>query len=392
MNSSIKDIQMKNTLGKGVILFIFCTISLLGNTQLASYKLTTNKKSIHIKEPLLITFTAEQINHNDNMFFSFSILESPDYKAKLLHKMIQDNGYHNITTTFEYILFALKEKELHVNFNFIIRTASDKAVKQSYVDDHDDSVAISTYNTKIDIKPLVVKVKKFDKKVDLVGDFQLKTQIDTTVIDQYGAVNLRYTLVGKGYKEPHLSLLNNKINNATIFSNKKDNIAKLTKEGYIINTEYIYALIAKDNFTIPAITLQVYSPTKNKYYTLKTKSYTIKVKKIDTTKLIDKTQFPQTNSFINMQTVKEFFIYTLLFISGFLTAKLTEKLSSKTKKIEKFEDIKNAKSAKELLIILIMRYQKSGLDEYITTLDASVNEKHPLQLNRLKKEILSKLM
>jgi len=383
---------MKNTLGKVLSLFILFTLSLVANTDLATYQLTTDKKSVHIKEPLLITFTAKQKNHNDNMFFSFNVKKSPDYEVKLLHKTIQDNGYHNTITTFEYILFALKEKTLHVNFDFIIRTASDKAVKQSYVDDHDDSIAISTYDTKVALQPLTLKVKKLTRHVDLVGDFSLNSDIDTTKIDQYGAVNLHYILTGKGYKELHLNILNKQIPNVTIFSKIKDNISKLTKEGYVINTEYIYALTSNSDFTIPALSLEVYSPRKDRYYTLHAKAYTVKVKKIDTSVLLDKTNAPKAESFINIETIKEFFIYALLFLSGYLAAKLSQKSFFTKKKKGKFEDIKNAKTAKELLLLLVMHYQDRGLDEYITKLETIVKEKQPLHLNTIKKDILSKLM
>jgi len=383
---------MKNTLGKITLIFMLFSMPIFASTSLADYELTTNKKSVYIKEPLLITFTAKQKDHSDNMFFSFNVLKSPDYEVKLLNKTTKDNGHHNSTTTFEYILFALKKKTLHVNFDFIIRTASDKAVKQSYVADHDNSIGISTYNTKVAIKPLIIKVKELSKKVDLVGDFRLNSQIDSTQIDQYGAVNLHYTLRGTGYKEPHLNILNKKIKNVTIFSKVKDNFSKLTKKSYIINTEYIYALSAKNDFTIPALSLEVYSPTKESYYTLHTKAYAIKVKKINTTQLIDKTEAPKANNLVNINAVKEFLIYVLVFVSGFLAAKLSQKEFLKKSKKDKFEDIKNSKSAKELLMLLIMHYQERGLDEYISKLETEGNDKHPLKLNTIKKEILSRLM
>jgi len=382
---------MKSTLGKAIFFFTLFGVSLLGSTQLANYKFTTNKNSVYTKEPLLITFTAKQKNHSDNMFFSFNILKSPDYRVKLLHKSIQDNGYHNTITTFKYVLFALKNETLHVNFDFIIRTASDKAVKQSYVDDHDDSIAINTYDTKVKIKPLTIKVKKLSKKVDLVGDFRLNSHIDTTEIDQYGAVNLHYALVGKGYKEPHLNILDKQIKNVTIFSKIDDTLSKLTKDGYIINTKYIYALSAKNTFTIPALSLQVYSPTKESYYTLHTKAYTIKVNKINSAKLIDKTDAPKANNLVNIDVIKEFLIYILIFVSGFLTAKLNQKSVFKKKEKGKFEDIKNAKTAKKLLMILVMHYQDRGLDEYITKLDTATNNKDSLKLNQIKKDILNRL-
>ncbi|WP_151899830.1 BatD family protein [Sulfurimonas hydrogeniphila] len=382
---------MKNTLGKIFLLFILFTVSLFGAGQLATYKLTTNKKSVHIKEPLLITFQAEQKNHSDHMFFSFNVQKSPDYEVKLLQKSIQDKGYHNTKTTFKFILFALKAKTLHVNFDFIIRTASDKAVKQSYVDDHDDSIAISTYDTKIALKPLTLKVEKFKKHVDLVGDFKISSTIDTDEIDQYGIVNLHYILSGTGYKETALNILNTQIENVSIFSKRKDKLSRLTEDGYIINTEYIYALSASDNFTIPSFALEVYSPRKNSYYTLHTKAYKVKVKKTNPALLLDKTNAPQNQAWINFAQIKTFFIYTLIFLAGFFTAKISQKSFFTKKQKEEFADIKRAIDAKELLLLLIMNYQNRGLDEDIAKLEADIHEKHPLNLGKIKKEILKKL-
>ncbi len=383
---------MKNTLGKITLLIILFCVSLFGNTQLATYKLQTNKKSVHIKEPLLLTFTAKQKDHNDNMFFEFTIQKSPDYEVKLLHKTIHDNSFHNTTTIFQYVLFALKEKTLHIKFNFIIRTASDKAVKQSYVDDHDNSVGISTSNTKVVLKPLTIKVKKLLQPVDLVGDFTLHSKIDTTQINQYGAVNLHYILSGTGYKNSHLNILNKAIKNVTIFSKINNDLSKLTQSGFIIKTEYIYAMTSKNNFTIPAFSLHVYSPSKNKYYTLHAKTYNIKVQKMDTTTLIDKTDAPKTENFINTQAIKEFFIYALLFLAGFSTAKISQKSFFNKNKKRKFEDIQNAKTVKELLMLLVMHYQERGLDTYISKLEANANDGHSLNLNKIKKDILNKLM
>ncbi len=384
---------MKNTPGKIFLFFILFTVSLFGANQLASYNLTTSKKSVHVKEPLLITFEAKQKNHNDHMFFSFTVQKSPDYEVKLLQKSIQDKGYHNTTTTFKFILFPLKAKTLHISFDFVIRTASDKAVKQSYVDDHDDSIAISTYDTKVALKPLTIKVERFKKHVDLVGDFRLNSTIDTNEIDQYGIVNLHYILSGIGYKESHLNILHTQIKNVSIFSNKKDKISKLTEEGYIINTEYIYALSAKNDFTIPSITLEVYSPSKNRYYTLHTKTYKIKVKKINPALLIDKTNAPQKETWISFMQIKTFLIYALIFFAGFLAAKFSQKnyFAKKLKKEKGFEDIKEAKNARELLLLLIMKYQNRGLDEYIADLEANIHKKHSLNLSKIKREILSKL-
>ncbi|WP_434657186.1 hypothetical protein [Sulfurimonas sp. NW9] len=42
-------------------------------------------------------------------------------------------------------------------------------------------------------------------------------------------------------------------------------------------------------------------------------------------------------------------------------------------------------------MLLIMNYQNRGLDEDIAKLEADIHKKHPLNLGKIKKEILKKL-
>jgi len=377
---------MKYTLGNILLLLLFCNSYLLAESSLASYTLKASKTTAVIKEPIVITFTAKQKDHSDHMFFSLEPQKSKDYSIVLLNKKIDDSKYHDSLATFTYLLFALREKDLHIHFNLIIKTASDKAIKQSYVDDHDNSVAISTYDTKEKMQTLFIKINPLKHPVDLVGDFHLSESLDKIKISQFEDLNLHYLLTGKGYKAKHLKLLKNSDKTISLFVKENTILSKLTTEGYIFKKEYIYAITAKDDFTVPSISLQAYSPTKHIYYTLSTEKKSIKVTKIDNAALLDKEEFPQKEEF-DFTLYKNIFIACIIFLAGFLTAKMSENFHFTHKK-RKFADIEDTTSVQSLMLLLMHKYRDKDINNFINTLEMIKYKKSSQSLEEVKKQIL----
>ncbi len=379
---------MKKSLGNILLLFLLLTTN-ANAKNLASYSITSDKTEVHEKEAFTITFHAKQNNHTDNMMFLVAPKKSDDYKIILLNKKINDKKYHDTKTSYTYLVFPLKAKKISINFNFTIRTASNKAIAHSYVDDHDDSIAIQTYNTKVKIKPFNIMVKKLQQEVDLVGDFTLKEHIQKTKINQYESINISYTLEGVGYEDADLKPIKS-IKNVTIFSEINDIYSKYIQQGNALKREYIYALSAKENFTIPKVTFQAYSPKTGKYYTLTTQKHTIQVTKIDTALLLDKEEYPQTKPFISVEALKEFLIYIIIFMSGFISAKY-QSFSFKRKKHSKdFLDIKDAKTAKKLLFILVSKH-KNNFSKEAEILEDIVYNKASHNFEKIKTKILKEL-
>ena len=381
---------MKKNLGKIILFFLLFGTSLFANN-LATFKLTANKKTAYVKEAVEITFVAKQKDHTNVMFFFLEPKPSDDYEIKLLNKKTTELSYHNFTTTFTYILFPLKATTLHVDFDFTIKEASDEAVAQVYTGSRDNVKWIETQDTKIKLKPLTIEAKALAKAVDLVGDFTLTSKINRTNINQYESVNALYTLKGKGYKDKDFNILQD-IDGVTIFSEVNDAYSKLTKNGYAIKRDYIYALSAQKSFTIPKKTLQAYSPTKREYYTLTTPAYKIQVQKIDTATLLDATESPRVEPIINFEELKQFLIYILIFISGYITAIYLPKSLHFTARKKEFEDLQKAKSPRELLQTLTKNYSVAALESEIQQLEALVYKKDTnLDFKTIKSAILKKL-
>ena len=377
---------MKKNLGKIGLLFLLLQSLLFANS-LARYTLTSNKQSVMLKEPLTITFTVEQKDKNDNMFFLLEPKKSKDYEIKLLKSSNNDTQSHHAKASFTYVLFPLTVKKIVVSFDFNLQTASDKALTQSYVDDHDGSKAIQKINHHIVLKPLIITVENVPKEIDFYGDFSLKTKLDKTKVSAYEDVNILYTIEGTGYKNTKNSLLP-QIPMVSSFNDTHNIYAKLTNKGYKTKRVYTYALSSTENFKVPPQHFRAYSFTKHKLYTLNSPSYTIHVRPIDPRTLLDKTDAPNEKTYFTLQEIKKYFIYAMIFLFGFISAKLTEFEFIKKEKEGKFQDIRNAKNAKDLVLILINNYRNFEIKEFVVKLEKIEYKQSSQSFKEVKKEIL----
>ncbi len=380
---------MKKSLGRFILIFLLLT-SYAGAKELVQYKLTANKTSAYTKEALVITFTTIQKDHTDNMMFSLQAKQSNDYKIILLNKEVDDKKRHNSSAKFTYLLFGLNAKDISVDFNFIVRTASDKAVAHSVVDDHDDSIATQTHDTAIKVKPLKLNIMKLKHDVDLVGDFTLNTNITQKNINQYESVNIIYTLQGEGYEEQSFKPIST-IKDVTIFSEINDLYNKNTKKGYAIKREYIYALSAKNSFIIPALKLEAYSPTKKTFYTLTSPEQDIKVEAIETSKLLDNDEYPKETPFINTEVFKKYFIYIIIFFSGYLTAKIKSPTFRKKEYSKEYKTIKEAETPTGLIFTLINLNKGNIFTHEVQLLEEILYKNVEHNFHTIKKNLLKKV-
>ncbi|MBA1438528.1 MAG: BatD family protein [Epsilonproteobacteria bacterium] len=379
---------MKKSLGS-IIIFLLFTSNLLATT-LASYTLKSNKPNPYQKEAVLITFEARQIDHTDNMFFLLHPKPSDSYLIQLLQKDLNDKRNHDTEATFSFLLFPLKSGDISVDFDFVVQTASDSAVAQSYVDDHDNNTGIQKKTAKLPINPLILHIKPIAKDVVLVGDFSLKEKMGQTNITQYESTNITYTLSGKGFVEQNLSLIKN-IQDVSLFFEKNDLLHKATQQGYTINSEFIYALSSKKSFTIPEISLKAFSPKTGKYYHLTAPKHHIAVKQIDTTLLLDPKESPTTKHFVSIKSLKQYLIYIAIFISGFISAKLTTLHLQPKQKSKEYKQIQTAQEAKQLLMHLINYQLEQTFSAEIKQLEEMVYHDKKGNFGKIKKTILKRL-
>jgi len=380
---------MNKNLGK-IFLLLLIPLVLFSNTKQAEFSLSSNKKSAYIKEAVEITFVAKQLDHTYVMFFFLEPKSSADYEITLLNKKTTELGYHNYTTTFTYLLFPLKKKKISVDFNFIIKVASDEAVAQVFQGSRDNTKWIETIDTNVPLDPITLNVKELKQKVDLVGEFKLTSKLLKNEITEYDSANISYKLIGTGYKDKDFDIIN-KIDNTTIFSQKNDAFSVATKNGFKISREYSYAIVAKDDFTIPEVEIQAFSPKLNKYYTLQDPAHKVRITKLDISALTDEKESPKREE-LDIKLIQNSLAGVVIFLSGFFTAKFYPYLLNRKKKKKSFEDIKEAQTANELILILLNNYKNKNINKFIDELELLEYKKSDKSLNKIKALIIKEFM
>jgi len=381
---------MKKNLGK-IFLLLLLPILLYGQAELATQTLSANKKSAYVKEAIEITFKAVQKDHENVMFFFLEPRLRDDFEITLLNKTTEKVGYHDYITTFTYLLFPLKAERLQVDFDYTIKTASDDAVAQVYIGSRDNVKWIDTVDTVMPTQSITFDIKALPEDIELVGDFKLKSSLQSSTIDQFSTAQIVYTLNGVGYVNKGFSPLK-KITNVTAFEDIHDRTFRSTKNGHVLEREYLYALSADDNFTIHKIDIKAYSPRTKSFYTLHGKAYPITVRKIDPNTLLDDKEVPKAEEF-DIVWIMDTVMGMVIFIAGFVTAKLSENLSRKWfTREKKFEDIKNSHDAKSLLAVMVRSYNTRTMQPYIDDLEAIVYAKqNSRDFKKIKKNILRHL-
>ncbi len=379
---------MNNALGK-ILIIISMQLYLFAYNDLANYTLTASSYDVYEKEAIEIRFRAKQLQHDYEMFFFLEVNEAQNYKIIYLDKKTKELGYHDRETTFRYLVFPLKSGKLEIGFDFIIKTASDEAIAQVYRGSRDNVKLIETINTEIDLAPLILNVKALKSGIDLVGDFKLTQKLKEDEIDAYKSANISYTLEGIGYDDIGIAPIN-KIDGVEIFEEQNLLTHKATKDGYKIKKIFNYALISNKDFNIDAKKINCFSPKSLKYYTLHVDKQNIKVNQVKASTLLDISNYPeQTSSF---GWLKDLFIYIIIFMVGYISAKIIPKRKIKLLKTRNHGDIEDTKTPKELLYVLANNYSKYDFKDESDKLEAIVYKKDVrYSFRTIKKELLEKL-
>jgi uncharacterized protein YihD (DUF1040 family) len=383
---------MKHILGS--IMMLLLTTVLFGN-EFVDYNITANKKNVVVNEAVYVVFQARQKIHDEVIFFDLKPLKSDAYEIIPIEQKRYEYDYHDAEKKFKYLVFAKKQGNVDIRFDFAIRRATDDAVAQTYIGSRDNVKYIPTTRVSIGEITLPLSVKKMPH-VDAIGDFTLQMDVDTTTVTPFDEVHVRYTLTGKGYVDTRYEPLKD-IPNVSIFRAKNISLKHPTPEGFAYKIVYSYALVAKENFQIPKTFLQIYNPQQKQQKQITIPSKTITIQKPDISSLIDKEEYPkEEKSYYAIYFVQSIY-YILAFLAGFFARELWNKYFKRHSRANKKEkkcciEIKNAKSAEVLLQLVMGIRTKYKLDTEIEMLETIIyGGQKRYSFEKVKQKIVEKL-
>ncbi len=237
------------------------------------FRMSSNKKEVVVGEPFIV-----KIELVEPTALSSANIEylAPRFENFIVNSLGSGETTQRGSNLIRTIRYLLKAKEAG---KYIIEPATAKIeiqaapIAQSPFAFFGDEAQIKTIAT--NTVPIVVK--GLPRKVDLVGDFKIKADVDKKIRSAKKPIEFTVQISGKGslgdVKDFGLS-----IQGVTIYPKepKIENI--VTEQG--IESRYIrkYILIAKEDFVIPPIVLREFNTQKRKVEVLKSKAIKINIK------------------------------------------------------------------------------------------------------------------
>ena len=382
---------MKNIHGKVLFLCLLLVANLNAiETKYCSYSISSSKQSAILHEAINISFTTRQKTKNEVMFFDLKPLPSKEYEIISIKEKRHEFNYHDAKKDFEFLVIPKKVGTIKVAFDFRVRRASDDAVAQAYRGSRDNVKSIPTIKVNIDKPTVTLNIKPLKQAVDAVGDFSLVMSIDKRKASSYDKVNVVYRLQGRGFLDKNFTPLK-EINGVSIFKGKKEKEPRATQDGYIYKKEWSYALVASEDYALPALTLRTYNYRNKQFLDKTTQLVKVQITPLDMATLLDDEESPQ--SAIDYKKYIGYFYNLLIFIGGFLFAKFLAYLPKKLSKKEHCCPlIKSAKTAKELLNHVSLLLQKYPLEDEVKALEALVYKSNTKEnFHSLKITIIRKI-
>ncbi len=215
--------------------------------------LTPSKTSLYVGEEFLVKliFKYKRGLQITNLGFEQPHFENFWYKKITnANKRYEKNGF--IIQELEFLLFPQKSGEL---------TIDSLRVDVQLVDTSSSSGTFGFFSTvpkivKIYSNELKFDVKKLPEDITLIGEFDIKTNINKTKVKQGESVSFKIDIAGVGNFDD-IQDIKLDIDEATIYDNKPEIKTKYSAKGYEGTYSKVYSIVPNNSIEIPSISLSL---------------------------------------------------------------------------------------------------------------------------------------
>ncbi|MEA2029870.1 MAG: hypothetical protein U9N49_12985, partial [Campylobacterota bacterium] len=367
---------------KLLYLFFVSLVSLIHANDIA-ISMHISKTQAYQGEPLVLDVNISQVDHSKVMLFQFSPKKSDKYQFHQVD-FREDNRYHNLKHTYRYLIYPTNSGKIQVGFDMVKSITDDSKIAYSISGDRDNVKGLVKKDITVNVAPLTLDIKALPSGVKFIGDYRLEYSIDKNSVDAYEPINIAITIKGSGLPLQTFDIIP-KSKKYDLFKQKPILKTYYLQDSSQSSIEWSYALSAKENFTLDAITLKAFNPKTQKLYTLSIPKTIFAIKAIKKEELVDKVDYPKEAQSLEWGWLLLILSYIAVFIAGFLTPRdLMERFKKEVVTQSEFEnEIDQIKSKKELLS-LVLAQNSTHFDEVIEELNREIYQKEKKSLKEIK--------
>ena len=343
-----------------MLLFLSCL-----NLSASEYvwKVSTSKKEAYVDEAIHLKYVCKFNDRAELYTIEFNPeTENELYTLKLYTEDIRLVNGKKINT-YEYIAFVKKPMVIDFSFEALMKKTNRDSIENTVLGR--DNIDYEEFiRTKVKQESIKVNIK--DTNTNISGSFSVDITSDALEINAFEPFHLDVEISGEGHFDAFQAIGFN-IENVKIFAQKPIKNIDLGKKGYKGTWNQKFAFVSSEDFTIPARNIEYFDIASHEIKNLHMKAINVKVKKAyKKSELLD--EYEESYSF---DFNREYIYFLLIFLSGYLLAKVKFKIKTKdTKNTQLRDKIQNAKSLNELSMLLILNNQRKFHD-ILTRIDTN---------------------
>ncbi len=353
--------------------------------------LKTDVKELYVSENFILTMIFKYKKSANIVDLSFQKPSFDNFWYKQLDdsKQYQEGAF--VVQELKFLLFPLKSGNLKINPLKINAQIIDGNNSFSFFSN-------ATSNVKIYSNDLEFNVKELPSNVNLIGKFDIKTQVDKRQINQGEAVSYKLEISGYGNIDD-IKDIKLDIKDATVYENKPIIKTKYEDNKYTGTYTKVFSIIPNKSMTIPKVNLEYFDKELGEVVLKQSDAIDIKLLNASIVKKPELIQKPNVEikekemvKDIEKVSTKDRIIFFFLglfigiLILGLYFYVIKYKNKNKSSETSLLKKIKKSKNKDELLKLLAVYIKiDSSLDKLIFKLE----EKDDIKL--LKKDIIIKI-
>lgn len=341
---------MKKNLGRMILaLSVFLHVEIFASTY--TWNAYANKTSAYLNEPIHLKYICEFGDSAE--FSSIEFKPAGEYEKYILKNLRESQNLveGKKVSSYEFVLFAKEAGRLELEFDAVMKFTTKESVEDMVIG-RDNVKKEDSIKKPVKLERLELEIKETNSS--LSGEFEMEVKKNSPLVKAYEPYHMQIIVKGNGSFSA-IKPIEFKIEGVKVFAGEVVANYDLGEDGERGEWIQKFAFVSEKDFRIPDLKIEYFNLASQKIESMVFEGAEVEVEggfsKEDLLDEAETKSFKFDYSYIN---------YMLVFIAGFLAAKIKIKKRSapKGKKEIFHQKIDEAKSLEELMILLVLSDEK----------------------------------